>query len=391
MDLKLNQEQRLLVNTIRSFIRSELKPLEQDIEETGSLSDTLAVDIRKKSQALGLYAVNIPSEFGGGGLSVLDWMIAEEQFGWTSDILIRRAFGNVYEILLEGSEVQIENYLLPAVRGDRTFSIAFTEPEAGSDAAAITSQAIRSNNGWVLNGAKHFISDGYYSDFFVVTAVTDPNAATKGISTFIVEKGMPGLVVGRDQPMMGLRGTSHVEMRFDEVRLSPQHLLGREGQGLKLAFATLGRVRLAQVAARAVGRATMVMKMSLEYARQRRQFGAAIGDFQMIQQMLADSAMEINACRLALWQIASRIDAGEEMRSGISMLKIQASEMLGRVVDRAVQIYGGAGYCRDLPIERYYRDARISRIYDGTSEVHRLVMARELMKGDVSLYDCYEE
>ena len=391
MDLKLNQEQRLLVNTIRSFIRSELKPLEQDIEETGSLSDTLAVDIRKKSQALGLYAVNIPSEFGGGGLSVLDWMIAEEQFGWTSDILIRRAFGNVYEILLEGSEVQIENYLLPAVRGDRTFSIAFTEPEAGSDAAAITSLAIRSNNGWVLNGAKHFISDGYYSDFFVVTAVTDPNAATKGISTFIVEKGMPGLVIGRDQPMMGLRGTSHVEMRFDEVRLSPQHLLGREGQGLKLAFATLGRVRLAQVAARAVGRATMVMKMSLEYARQRRQFGAAIGDFQMIQQMLADSAMEINACRLALWQIASRIDSGEEMRGGISMLKIQASEMLGRVVDRAVQIYGGTGYCRDFPIERYYRDARISRIYDGTSEVHRLVMARELMKGDVSLYDCYEE
>ncbi len=391
MDLKLTQEQRLLVNTIRSFIRSELKPLEQDIEETGSLSDTLAVDIRKKSQALGLYAVNIPSEFGGGGLSVLDWMIAEEQFGWTSDILIRRAFGNVYEILLEGSEVQIENYLLPAVRGDRTFSIAFTEPEAGSDAAAITSLAIRSNNGWVLNGAKHFISDGYYSDFFVVTAVTDPNAATKGISTFIVEKGMPGLVIGRDQPMMGLRGTSHVEMRFDEVRLSPQHLLGQEGQGLKLAFATLGRVRLAQVAARAVGRATMVMKMSLEYARQRRQFGAAIGDFQMIQQMLADSAMEINACRLALWQIASRIDSGEEMRGGISMLKIQASEMLGRVVDRAVQIYGGTGYCRDFPIERYYRDARISRIYDGTSEVHRLVMARELMKGDVSLYDCYEE
>ena len=242
-----------------------------------------------------------------------------------------------------------------------------------------------------MNGAKHFISDGCYSDFFVVTAVTDPNAATKGISTFIVEKGMPGLVVCRDQPMMGLRGTSHVEMRFDEVRLSPQHLLGQEGQGLKLAFATLGRVRLAQVAARAVGRATMVMKMSLEYARQRRQFGAAIGDFQMIQQMLADSAMEINACRLALWQIASRIDAGEEMRGGISMLKIQASEMLGRVVDRAVQIYGGTGYCRDFPIERYYRDARISRIYDGTSEVHRLVMAKELMKGDVSLYDCYEE
>ena len=389
MDFKLSEEQRLLVSTIRTFIRRELKPLEQDIEETGRLGDTVAANLRKKSQALGLYAVNIPLEYGGGGLSVLDWMIAEEQFGRTSDLLIRRAFGNVYEILLEGSAAQKNSYLLPAVRGERTFSVAFTEPEAGSDAAAITTRAIRSNDGWVLNGAKHFISDGEYSDFFVVTAVTDPTATAQRISTFIVEKGMLGFSVGRDQPMMGLRGTSHVEMRFEDVHLGPQHLLGQEGQGLKLAYSTLGRVRLAQVAARAVGKATLVMNMSLEYAQQRRQFGAAIGDFQMIQQMLSDSAMEINACRLALWQIASRIDAGEEMRGGISMLKVQTSEMLGRVVDRAVQIFGGAGYCRDLPIERYFRDARISRIYDGSSEIHRMVLAKQLMKGDVSLYDCY--
>lgn len=389
MDFKLSEEQRLLVSTIRTFIRRELKPLEQDIEETGRLGDTVAANLRKKSQALGLYAVNIPLEYGGGGLSVLDWMIAEEQFGRTSDLLIRRAFGNVYEILLEGSAAQKNSYLLPAVRGERTFSVAFTEPEAGSDAAAITTRAIRSNDGWVLNGAKHFISDGEYSDFFVVTAVTDPTATAHRISTFIVEKGMLGFSVGRDQPMMGLRGTSHVEMRFEDVHLGPQHLLGQEGQGLKLAYSTLGRVRLAQVAARAVGKATLVMNMSLEYAQQRRQFGAAIGDFQMIQQMLSDSAMEINACRLALWQIASRIDAGEEMRGGISMLKVQTSEMLGRVVDRAVQIFGGAGYCRNLPIERYFRDARISRIYDGSSEIHRMVLAKQLMKGDVSLYDCY--
>ena len=389
MDLALSEEQRLLVSTIRTFIRRELKPLEQDIEETGRLGDTVAANLRKKSQALGLYAVNIPLEYGGGGLSVLDWMIAEEQFGRTSDLLIRRAFGNVYEILLEGSAEQKHSYLLPAVRGERTFSVAFTEPEAGSDAAAITTRATRSDGGWVLNGAKHFISDGEYSDFFVVTAVTDSTATAQRISTFIVEKGMLGFSVGRDQPMMGLRGTSHVEMRFEDVHLGPQHLLGQEGQGLKLAYSTLGRVRLAQVAARAIGKATMVMGMSLEYAQQRRQFGSAIGDFQMIQQMLADSAMEINACRLALWQIASRIDAGEEMRGGISMLKVQTSEMLGRVVDRAVQIFGGAGYCRDLPIERYFRDARISRIYDGSSEIHRMVLAKQLMKGDVSLYDCY--
>lgn len=389
MDFTLSDEQRMLVSTIRNFVASDLHPLEKGVEESGSLADDVADAIRAKAQALGLYAVNIPEEYGGGGLSVLDWMIAEEQFGRTSDILIRRAFGNVYEILLEGSEAQKQTYLLPSVRGERTFSVAFTEPEAGSDAAAITTKAVRDGDGWMLNGAKHFISDGLYSDFFVVTAVTDPAMGAKGISTFIVEKGMPGFTIGRDQPMMGLRGTSHVEMRFDDVKLDAGQLLGREGQGLKLALATLGRVRLAQVVARAIGKGTMVMDISLDYARERRQFGSAIGEFQLVQQMLADSAMEINACRLALWHTAHRIDGGEDVRGSISMLKVQASEMLGRVVDRAVQIFGGSGYCRDLPIERYYRDARIHRIYDGTSEIHRTVMAKYLLKGDNSMYDIY--
>lgn len=391
MDFSPSEEQRQLVATIRGFINDELQPLEVQVEEAGHLAGDVAAAIRDKSRALGLYAVNIPIEYGGGGLSVLDWMIAEEQFGRTSDILIRRAFGNVYEILLEGTKAQIEEYLLPAVRGERTFSVAFTEPEAGSDAAAISTNAVRRGDGWVLNGAKHFISDGLYSDFFIVTAVTDPDAGARGISTFILDKGVPGFTIGRDQPMMGLRGTSHVEMRFDDVVLDAGRLLGQEGQGLKLALTTLGRVRLAQVSARAVGKAAMILDSCLSYARDRRQFGSAIGEFQLVQQMLADSAMEINGCRLALWQTASRIDSGDEARGAISMLKVQASEMLGRVVDRAVQIYGGAGYCRDLPIERYYRDARIGRIYDGTSEIHRMVMARQMMKGDVGLFDIYEQ
>ena len=389
MDFSFTEEQRLLVGTIREFVHRELKPLEEDVEAGGYLADDVAREIRQKSQKLGLYAVNIPREFGGGGLSVLEWMMAEEQFGRTSDILIRRAFGNVYDILLEASEKQKQTYLLPAVTGERTFSVAFTEPEAGSDAAAIKTKAERSGKGWVLNGSKHFISDGLFSDFFVVTAVTDPTAGVHGISTFIVEKGMTGFTIGRDQPMMGLRGTSHVEMQFENVSLSSDHLLGSEGQGLKLAFATLGRVRLAQVVARSIGKATLVMDQCLDYARERRQFGAPIGDFQMIQQMLADSAMEINGTRLALWHTASRIDAGEEVRGSISMLKVQAAEMLGHVVDRAVQIFGGAGYCRDLPIERYYRDARIYRIYDGTSEIHRAVLAKQMMRGDTSVYDIY--
>ena len=389
MDFTLTEEQRLLVETIREFVQRELKPLEEGVETNGYLADEVASKIQEKSKGLGLYAVNIPREFGGGGLSVLEWMMAEEQFGRTSDILIRRAFGNVYEILLEASEEQKQTYLLPAVRGKRAFSIAFTEPEAGSDAAAIKTKAERSGEGWILNGAKHFISDGLFSDFFVVTAVTDPAAGARGISTFIVEKGMMGFTVGRDQPMMGLRGTSHVEMQFKDVVLSNDHLLGHEGQGLKLALATLGRVRLAQVVARSIGKATLVMDQCLDYARERRQFGAPIGDFQMVQQMLADSAMEINATRLALWHTASRLDAGEEVRGSISMMKVQAAEMMGRVVDRAVQIFGGAGYCRDLPIERYYRDARIYRIYDGTSEIHRAVLAKQMMRGDSSVYDIY--
>jgi acyl-CoA dehydrogenase len=391
MDFSLSEEQHLLVSSIRGFIESELRPLEEDIEKTGRLADDVASEIRAKSRELGLYAVNIPTKYGGGGLSVLDWMIAEEQFGRTSDILVRRAFGNVYEILLEGTDAQIETYLIPAVRGERTFSVAFTEPEAGSDAAAIKTRAVRKNDGWVLNGSKHFISDGLYSDFFIVTAVTNPDAGARGISTFILDKGLAGFTVGRDQPMMGLKGTSHVEMHFENVKLNEGCLLGKEGQGLKLALATLGRVRLAQVSARAVGRSSMILDSCLRYSKDRRQFGSPIGEFQMIQHMLADSAMEINACRLALWQTASRIDAGEEARGAISMLKVQASEMLGRVVDRAVQIYGGAGYCCDLPIERYYRDARIARIYDGTSEIHRMVMARQMMKGDVGLFDIYEQ
>ena len=391
MDFSLSEEQHLLVSSIRGFIESELRPLEEDIEKTGRLADDVASEIRAKSQELGLYAVNIPTKYGGGGLSVLDWMIAEEQFGRTSDILVRRAFGNVYEILLEGTDAQIETYLIPAVRGERTFSVAFTEPEAGSDAAAIKTRAVRKNDGWVLNGSKHFISDGLYSDFFIVTAVTNPDAGARGISTFILDKGLAGFTVGRDQPMMGLKGTSHVELHFENVKLNESSLLGKEGQGLKLALATLGRVRLAQVSARAVGRSRMILDSCLRYSKDRRQFGSPIGEFQMIQHMLADSAMEINACRLALWQTASRIDAGEEARGAISMLKVQASEMLGRVVDRAVQIYGGAGYCCDLPIERYYRDARIARIYDGTSEIHRMVMARQMMKGDVGLFDIYEQ
>jgi acyl-CoA dehydrogenase len=387
MDFGLSLEQKLLLQTVKEFIANELQPLEQEVEDTGTLNLQAARSLLKKSLDLGLYALNVPERFGGPGLSTLEWMLVEEQFGHTTDILVRRAFGNVYDLLFEGTPEQVERWLLPSVRGERVFSLAFTEPEAGSDAAGIRTRAERDGSGWVIQGRKHFISDGEFSDFFIITAVTDPQAGGRGISTFIVDKDTPGLSVGRDQPMMGLRGTSHVELFFDAMTVGPEALLGAEGQGLKLALETLGRVRLAQVGARAIGKATHVLELAQEYANQRVQFGQSIGNFQLVQQMLADSAIEINAARLALLHTAWEADQGREVRARISMVKVQASETLGRVVDRAMQIFGGMGFSKDLPIERYYRDARIYRIYDGTSEIHRTVIARALAKGARHLYD----
>lgn len=387
MQFELSEEQKLIVATVRRFVETELIPLEDEIETTGQLAQARAREIFEKSRALGFYAMNIPEQYGGGGLSAVDTMLVEEQFGHTKDILIRRAFGNVYESLLECTDAQKERWLLPAVRGERTCSIAITEPGAGSDAAGISTRAVRDGEGWRLSGQKHFVSDGEFSDFFIVSAVTDPAARPRHVSLFLVDKDMPGVAVGRNQPMMGLTGTSHIELFFDGVRLGREHLLGGEGRGLRIAYETLGRVRLAQVGARAVGKACRLAKLMTDYATERRQFGKVIGEFQMIQQMIADSVIEINAARLMLLRAGWEIDQGRDARDWISMVKIEAAETLGRVADRAVQVFGGMGYCKELPIERLYRDARIYRIFDGTSEIHRTVVARSALKSGAALWD----
>ena len=387
MEFGISDEQKLIVGSVRRFVQAELIPLEGEIERTGRLGAAKAKEIFDKSRALGFYAMNIPERYGGGGLSAVDTMLVEEQFGHTKDILIRRAFGNVYESLLEGSEAQKERWLLPAVRGERTCSIAITEPDAGSDAGAIRSRAEKVDGGWVLSGNKHFISDGLFSDFFIVSAVTEPAARPRHISLFLVDKDMPGVTIGRNQDMMGLTGTSHVELFFKDVRLGSEHLLGREGEGLAMAYATLGRVRLGQVGARAVGKASRLLKLMTDHAGERRQFGKAIGEFQMIQQMIADSVVEINAARLLLLRAAWEIDQSRDARDWISMVKIEAAETLGRVADRAVQIFGGMGYSRELPIEGLYRDARIYRIFDGTSEIHRGIVAKSALKNGAALWD----
>ena len=378
-DFSPDETTRLLLDTVRGFVRAELFPLEDEVEREGALAPERAVEVFARSRALGLYAMNMPVELGGGGLSAVRICLVEEQFGHTKDILVRRAFGNAYEVLLECRGAQRDRWLAPVVRGERVCSIAITEPGAGSDAAGIRTRTVREGKGWRLNGAKHFVSDGLFSDFFVVSAVTDPDAGGRGISLFLVDKALDGVRVGRDQPMMGLVGTSHVELFFDDVALGPECLLGDEGRGLGLVFNTLGRIRLAHIGARALGLSRRLLDAMTDYANERRQFGRPIGEFQLVQQMIADSAMEIASARLLMLHTAWRIDRGERAREGISMVKVQASETLGRVADRAVQVFGGAGYCKDHAIERMYRDARVSRIYDGTSEIHRGVVARGLL------------
>ena len=381
MNFAISEESKLLAASVRRFVEEELRPLEGEVEAKGVLEPDTAREIFLKSRNLGFYAMNMPEEVGGGGLSAVDMCLAALEMGRTSDILVRRAFGTVYELLLECRGSQRDEWLRPAVRGDRVCGIAMTEPGAGSDAAGIRTAAKPDGDGWILTGSKHFVSDGAHSDFFAVTARTAPDAGARGISVFLVDKSMPGVTVGRNQPMMGLRGGSHVELSFDNVKLGRQHLLGEPGRGLRLILGTIGRVRLFDIGARAVGTATLLLEMMTRHARQRRQFGSPIGEFQMIQSQLADSAIEIAAARLLCLEAAWETDQGMDPREKVSMVKVCSSETLGRVADRAVQVFGGLGYCKDLPVERIYRDCRVMRIYDGTSEIHRGVVARGLLKG----------
>lgn len=383
MDFSINDEQRMLIDTVRRFIAEECRPLEDEVEAQGFLEPHKAKALHEKGKALGLYGMNMPADLGGGGLSNLDRILCEEQFGHTTDILIRRAFGNVYEPLLHCKGEQIDRWLKPSVSGERTCAITFTEPGAGSDAAGIKTHAVKNAQGWVLNGGKHFISDGEWSDFFLVSAKT----GEKEISMFMVDKGLPGFTVGKDQKMMGLRGTPHLELFFDNVQLEDMALLGEAGQGFKLAMGALNVVRLAQVGARAVGKSSHVCEMMVNWANERKQFNTKLGDFQMVQQMIADSVIDINAARWMVYQAAWMLDQGLDAREQIAMVKVHAAETLGRVVDRAVQVFGGMGFCKELPIERYYRDSRIYRIFDGTSEIHRGVIAKSTLKKGAALFD----
>lgn len=380
IDFSVPQETQMILETLRRFIKEELAQHEAEVEEVQYVRADLALELRRKAKELGLFAMGMPEDVGGGGLSAVDMCLCEEEFGFTKDALVRRAFGAIPGSLVHCVGEQREKYLFPAVRGDINVALGMTEPNAGSDAAGIKTHARRDGDDFILNGSKHFISDADVADAFIVTAVTDPSKGAKGISAFLVDKGTPGFTIGRIQYMMGLRATNHCELVFDNVRLHKNQMLGEEGSGLFQALSTINRVRLGMVGGRAVGMARKLMQLSIDYANEREQFGQKIGNFQMVQAMLADMATEIFAARMMVLNAAWETDQGLDPREKVSMVKYYASEMLGRVADKAVQIFGGMGYCREMPLEQMYRDARVYRIFDGASDIHRVVIARSLLK-----------
>lgn len=382
----VSDEIRMVVDTVARFVRDKVQPLEAEVEEKGVVpQDKLAI-LKREAIDLGLYALNMPEEAGGGGLGTFDMCLVEEQLGQTSDALIRRVFGQAYPMLMACDPAQREKYLHPVVKGEKICAMAITEPGAGSDAASISTTARLVDGEWVLNGTKHFISDGDVADFTIVMALTDPDKRARGgITLFLVDKDTPGFSVARKQAMMGHRGYGHAELVFSDCRIPQDAVLGEVGGGFKLIMQSVSSIRLCHIGARCTGMAQRVLEMMRQHAATRKQFGQPIGDFQMVQQMIADSAIEIYATRSMVLDCARDIDLGLDPRDKVSMIKVYASEMLGRVADRGIQVFGGYGFSKDLPLERIYRDARVTRIYDGTSEIHRMLIARSVIKNGLAI------
>jgi acyl-CoA dehydrogenase len=372
---------RQFVDTIERFVREKLVPNEARIAEEDAIPPEIAAEMR----ALGLFGLTVPPEYGGVGLTMTEEVQVFFVLGQTSPA-IRSLIGTnngigSQGIVIDGTEEQKRKYLPRLAAGDIIGSFALTEPEAGSDAASLKTSARRDGNGYVLNGTKRFITNAPHAGLFTVMARTDPSKpGADGISAFLVEAGAPGLTIGKIDKKMGQKGAHTADVIFENCRVSGEALLGgKEGLGFKTAMKVLDRGRLS-IAAVCVGVAERLIRDSLRYAMERKQFGKPIADFQLIQAMLADSRTEAYAARAMVMDAAARRDTGQNVTLEASCCKYYASEMVGRVADRAVQIYGGAGYIADYGVERFYRDVRLFRLYEGTSQIQQLVIARHMIR-----------
>src|SRR5215813_15595255 len=382
MDFGLNDEHRAIVATVRDFVRKELVPHKDVIEQLDDVPKDLAGQIRDRAIMAGLYAPNFPAELGGGGLDELSVTLVERELGWTSYAL-QWLIARPSNILRACEDDQIQTYLLPTIKGDRVDCLAMTEPEAGSDVRSMKARASRNGSDWVLNGAKHFISYADVADFVIVFAVTGTEHTARGersaISAFLVDHGTPGLTVSPGASSVSHRGYHYCDLLFADCRVPGSALLGTEGHGFDLLSEWLGASRLT-VAATSVGRARRVLDMSTGWAASRVQFGQPIGRFQGVGFSLADMTTQLEAADLLTLRAAWLLTQGKMSDADAAMAKLYASEMLGKLTDQAVQIFGGAGLMNDLPIERFWRDARVERIWDGTSEIQRHIISRSMLR-----------
>ena len=377
MDFGLTDEQRSIVQVTRAFVERELYPHEEEVEQTGVLRPALRDEIAQKAIRAGLYAANMPDEVGGAGLDTVTWVLFEKELG-RANYALHSAVGRPSNILLAGTYAQKERYLLPCVRGERRDCMAMTEPGAGSDLRGMRTKATRDGDGWRIKGTKHFISHADESDFVIMYARTDDTPDGKAISTFLVDFDTPGVEVHDGYRNVSHRGYTNSIIDFD-CHVPGDALLGEEGTGFDLAGTWLGSTRL-QVAASCLGRAERALDLAVRHAAEREQFGQKIGRFQGISFKLADMAVELKAAELMTLEAAWKYDEGLDTDSDIAMAKLKATEMLAMVPDEAIQIHGGMGLMDELPLERIWRDARIERIWDGTSEIQRHIISRALLR-----------
>ena len=382
MHFGLTDEQTMIVDTVRGFVEKEIYPHENKVEELGYVPQEIADDIKSKVLDMGFYAPNFPEEVGGGGLNHLEFALLERELGRGS-MALTHFWGRPQNILMACEGEQKERYLYPAIKGERMDALAMTEPDAGSDVRSMKTFAKKDGSDWIINGTKHFISGAAHADFVIVFIATGEDDTPKGpkkrITCFLVDRGHPGFEIKPGYKSLSHRGYDNMILTFDECRIPDSQVLGEVDGGFDVMNTWLYATRIT-VATMSVGRARRVFDYALQYAVARKQFGQQIGKFQGVSFKLADMITEIDAADWLTLASAWRLDEGLEANREIASAKVYASEMLARVTDEAIQIYGGMGLMNDLPLERFWRDARVERIWDGTSEIQRHIISRDLLR-----------
>jgi acyl-CoA dehydrogenase len=383
MDFSLSDEQQLIVKTTREFVQHELYPHEKEVEETGVLRDDLRRELKAKAIDAGLYAANMPVDVGGAGLDTVTWTLYEKELGRTNYALHYSCVGRPSNILLACEGEQRERYLKPTVRGDRTECLAMTEPGAGSDLRSMKTSAVASGGDFIINGTKHFISGADHSDYVILFAASGEESGAHGprkkMTAFLVDMGTPGFEVRAGYKNVSHRGYTNSILEFNNCRVPKSAILGEVHRGFDVANTWLGVTRL-QVAATCLGRAERALDLAKQWSVDRVQFGQQIGKFQGVSFKLADMAVELRAAELLVLEAAWKHDQKIDTEMDMAIAKVKATEMLAMVADEALQIHGGMGLMSDLPLERIWRDARIERIWDGTSEVQRHIISRALLR-----------